>query len=220
MNAIQHHFIARLRADADLQYRARTSGGTTWQNLHLPPLHNDCALTTVLQAMMVLEGLPRSHAEQLHRPKTEQLHKLVQLAFEHSVDEGISALAPYLAHVPKLQGELVEDVSPLFLGLVVTREMAAGAVPIVRISRKERCYFALVVGAEVVFGHPEPRALLLLDAYASAPWSTFFNAKLALSGTKRHGTAEADRLAYRLLDGEVHQASVSGLWVIRRAQPP
>ena len=226
MAGLQHIFVAGVRAETDVQYAASVPRGTRYEDLHLPQsmLDSSCGLMCVLQAAMVLLGLPRDRVEGLATAKRGPLCSLWALAREsyfEGTDEG--EVARYVAaFAPALTCDTVTSSSASRIGTAITKAVRAGHVPMVRFDSRTWSHWATVIGYEAMAGEPVPRALLLLDPGASQPWGGFYNARLELhskAGTSVRASRAYTR-PYRFVTGEAWAVRLTGLVIVKRGQSP
>lgn len=226
MFGLQHLFIAGVVAATDIQYSVRTSKGQRYQDLYLPQSLADrsCGLLCVLQAAMLLCELPRTQVATIAKAKREPMRGLWRLAreayFEGTTESEIEAYVN--AFSPALTCTTVTSQSVKRLGPLVAKAVRAGHVPMVRFDSHHWCHYALISGIEVMPGESLPRALLLLDASASQPWGSFYNARLELQ-PKAGSSVRAKRpytLPYRFVTGEAWAVRLNGLVIVKRGQSP
>ena len=226
MGGLQHIFIAGVTAGANIQYEVRSSKGIRYEDLYLTQstLDSSCGLICVLQAAMVLCQIPRSQVIGLTTSKRDPLRGLWRLAretyFEGTTEPEIKAYVD--AFSPTLSHTTITSHSAKRLGLLVTKAVRAGHIPMVRFENTVWCHWALVTGVEVTAGQSLPRALLLLDPSAPRPLGSFYNARLELQvdalATKR--AKPPHTLPFRFMTGEAWTACLNGLVIIKRGQSP
>lgn len=228
MSGITHRFVSGIRADTDVQYQLSGVPGR-WNDLHLTQgeLSSACGCHSLLLAIMILQGIPRSSVLRLSQVKRGPLHELWKLASAQYFD-GVEAadLVAYLRPFsPVLDCQVLTTASPSRIGLAVDAAITAGQVPILRLESRQWSHFVCVIGVERLGSEPLPRALLTLDSSGLAPWLSSFNARLDLQSRPPISIRlrKPYLLPYRYVGGEAWAVRLRGLVIVRKvpqAQPP
>lgn len=219
MPPVTHTFVAGLRAETELCYAA----GTRWNRLHLTQsaLDGACGPHCVVMALMILTGIARREIERLATSKNPMLVALWERAAAHwfsgtngdDIGQYVNVLSPALQCRPTSTGStkrIAETASAI----------QAGAVPLVRVAGPRLDHWILVTGFEQEAGSKSPRALLLLDPGAPAPWLSYFNARLDLGVRRSTGVTRTASHALRYVDGERWSVDIEELVILSRGQPP
>jgi len=226
MTALHHVFLHGVRADTEVRYQAQALRGIRYDDLHHQQSRIDasCGLLSVLQAIMVLCGTPRSQIERVATTKREPLRSLWALArneYFEGTDE--SELRRYVeVFGPQLECEVSITSRPSRIGTLASTAIDAGHVPLIRFESRKFDHFSMVVGYESEVGQPAPRALLLLDVSESAPWTAFHNGRIELQASSRPARKGSTTfpLTCHYLSGETWPVKLKSLVVIKRVRPP
>lgn len=226
MTAAHHVFLPGVRAVTEVQYAAITAAGERFQHLHLPQsaLDGSCGLLCVLQAAMVLTGIPRRQVEGIAASSRSPLRQLWQLArelyFDGTFERELAAFVDCFS--PELSSETIVSRMPRRIGSAVATAIDTGQVPIVCFDTRSWSHWAMVIGYEQVAGETSPRALLMLDPSGAQPWGCFYNARLDLQARARSSVRAKPpfSLSYRYTTGEAWGAALRSVVLVRRAQPP
>ena len=225
MGGLHHEYVEGVQAMTDVKYSVMGRADDRLDDLHCSQAFMDgaCGLMCVLQAALVLTGMPRTRIAKLPAVRAGPLLRLWTVArevyFEGTVEADIVEMVE--AFGPVLQAEPLVSTSVRRIGAAVTKAIRAGHVPMVRFESRVWCHWATVIGIETLAGETTPRALLTLDPSASPPWGAFYNARLELKA-KATGL-RSDRVfsrPYRFITGEAWAVRLLGMVVIKRAQPP
>ena len=173
---------------------------------------------------MVLCQIPRAQVIALTSAKRDPLRGLWRLAretyFEGTTEPEIKAYVDTFS--PTLSCTTLTSNSAKRLGLLVTKAVHSGHVPMVRFENAVWCHWALVTGVEVTAGQALPHALLMLDPSAPRPLGSFYNARLELqanaSAAKR--VKPPHTLPFVFVTGEAWTVRLNGLVIVRRGQSP
>lgn len=229
MSGITHRFVRGIRADTAVQYQL-AGVPNRWNNLHLTQgeLSSACGCHSLLLAIMILQGIPRSSVLRLAQVRRGPLHELWKLASAQYFD-GVEAadLVAYLRPFsPDLHCQVLTTASPSRIGRAVDAAITAGQVPLLRLDSRQFAHFVCVVGVERMGSEPVPRALLTLDSSGHAPRLLApFNARLDLQSRPPMSVRlrKPYLLPYRYAGGEAWAVRLRGLVIVRKvpqAQPP
>ena len=228
MSAITHRFIRGIRADTDVQYQLAGAPGR-WNDLHLTQgeLSSACGCHSLLLAIMILQGIPRSSVLRLAQVKRGPLHELWKLASAQYFD-GVEAedLVAYLQPFsPALDCQVLTTASPSRIGRAVDAAITAGQVPLLRLDSRQWAHYVCIVGLERMGSELAPRALLTLDSSHPAPWIAPFNGRLDLQSRPPSSVRlrKPYLLPYRYAGGDAWAVRLRGLVIVRKvpqAQPP
>ena len=227
MTALQHLFLAGIRADTDVQYAIQGSRRVRWNDLHIQQSELDgaCGIVAVLQAAMVLAGVKRKDVEEIASVKSGPLHALWTFAkrnyFTGTAASDIERLIA--AFGPRLHCTTIQGSNTRIIAAEAALAIAAGHTPILGIHSSTWRHWTLVLGIEMEAGKSRPRSLLCLDASdARPPWGTYFNARCALriSEYGQSGKAKKYALRYSNTDGQVDLVQLHGLVIVKRGQAP
>ena len=177
MTALQHLFLAGIRADTDVQYAIQGSRRVRWNDLHIQQSELDgaCGIVAVLQAAMVLAGVKRKDVEEIASVKSGPLHALWTFAkrnyFTGTAASDIERLIA--AFGPRLHCTTIQGSNTRIIAAEAALAIAAGHTPILGIHSSTWRHWTLVLGIEMEAGKSRPRSLLCLDASdARPPWGT------------------------------------------------
>lgn len=227
MTAIQHRFMAGIRADTDVQYAVQGSRRLRWNDLHIQQseLDGSCGIVAVLQAAMVLLGVKRKDVEEIASVKSGPLHALWTLAkrdyFKGTSEQEIEKLVGVFA--PHLRSKTVLGSNTRLIANEIALAIESNHIPILGLHSSTWRHWTLVIGIEQQTSKSRPLALLCLDASDSRPpWGVFYNARCALQASEFDKSRKAKRYALRYsnTDGEVHLLRLHGLVVVKRGQAP
>jgi hypothetical protein len=211
MASLQHHLVAGLIAQRDVQY-LDVDGRP--QRLHLEQSDDKlCGPMALAQAVMLLCGWPRSA---VGNPKTRR--EPMRTFWRHAMafqsggtsEYDLLALAALLA--PAIDLVVTETSNATRVGALASAAIDGGHVPLVRYTTSQHSHWTMASAYERD-ASGSVLALLLLDTDLSAPWAVPFNARLELRPDKRR----AYPYAIRGTDGELWHAAFDSVCVVRRA---
>ena len=181
--ALQQFYVHGVIAGPEPCYWANARGAQRLHTLALAQseLDGSCGVVCVLQAAMVLCGLPRTSVVALATTREPMLRRLWQLAhlrYFHGTTpadlvECVGAFAPRLtARVRRVR-------SNRWTASLVRTSIDGGAVPIVGFAGARFSHWALIVGLELD-AESSGSTLLLLDPGFPEPAMGIYNARLQL----------------------------------------
>jgi hypothetical protein len=227
MVALQHLFMAGIRADTEVEYAIQGSRRIRWADLHITQSELDgaCGIVAVLQSAMVLLGVKRKDVEKIASIKSGPLHTLWNLArrdyFTGTTEQELERLIGVFA--PRLRSKTVLGSNTRLIAKEIGLAIEAGHVPILGIHSRTWRHWVLAIGVEIETGKSRPRALLCLDPSDSRPeLGVFYTARCALQASEYglNGKAKKYALRYSNTDGQVNAVQLHGLVIVKRGQAP
>lgn len=210
MSGLQHHFVAGLRAQREVEYLV---GSRRPQRLHLEQSENElCGPMALAQAVMLICGWPRAavgnRATRWDPMRTFWQHAM---AFESdgTSESDLSALAAVLA--PAIEFQVAKTGSAARIASVVADAIDRGHVPLIRYTTQQFSHWCMIAGQEKTAAGT-PLALLALDTDMAGPWAVMFNCRIELHADKRR----AYPYPVRGTGGELWYARLDSVCVVRR----
>lgn len=223
MSRIEHRFVRGIRAQTELQYEVQGKQRLVHHTLPMTQsvIDSACGLISTLQAVMILQGIPRPQIERLSSARSGPLKKLWAIAQSHYFEgAGDEDIAQYVsAFAPALESAVVGG-SATRIAKAVAKAIEQDAVSLIQLESRTWAHWTTCVAIELDADTKVPLALLCIDPAAPAPWAVPFSARLELRGPTVKGRAQLP-LVYRYAsEGERWNVRICSAVIVSRAQPP
>lgn len=212
MSGLQHHFVAGLRAQREVEY---LNASSRLQKLHLAQAEDElCGPLALAQAVMLVCGWSRATVGNL-ATRQEPMRTFWRRAMEYQSDgtseSDLSALAALLA--PAIEFQVSKTASATRIASLVADAIDQGHVPLIRYTTNRFSHWCMIAGHERA-ADGSRSALLALDTDMPCPWAVLFNCRVEL----RPHSRKAYPYAIRGTDGELWYAKLDSVCIVRRGE--